>query len=668
MSGMSSMWSSFGLSSNPAAKIEKQNAAIKEDLKYLYSAFTKIPCLSLAPDHKARLIEGYEEFPFDTAVPLFAFKNLSALEICDIDFRQFFGWDRLAEQLRSLTVKRGQVDDLTDLLVNVVLDDIDKRRRRSSKAPPSPVVSWPAPSPTQKQTEFISSAPPPDSPLADGRRGSVGSPQAATPVRGGSTGSRNAARVRQRSASPSRPSNARHGSSYSNYGRGTPGLRRSSGSSGSSLHSNTPRNSTSNLLSLGVIPASKWRFLRHLSLADNGLTSISSSSLAPIASTLQSLDLSSNLFTEIPESLASLVSLRALNLSACMIESLHSLARNPLPAITTLNLRSNRLLSLAGIQRLFSLERVDLRDNKLSDPTELARLTGIPDLQEIYVTRNPFTRTHANYRVTIFNLFRATPGYSEDIIIDSTGPSYNERRQLVDRTPEAASVPIMRPLVQEDGTPPPTAQKDELADTSARDEVVNPRRQHSSAQRTRSEYGANTQRRRKGPKRRIVELSQSESVQTRSSSTPSIPQQNLSLTDTVTVTAVDSVHRRSSDSTPTRTRSTQLASQVVDQHRLSQIDTALGTPTSDIEADPIPNQPRDLSVNGDLYRQKIEALKNDLGDSWLSALGEDKWENQQCASNFGDRNFSPTRTIRPVGGPDGRVASQAIVSGSRTLG
>ncbi|TKA69729.1 hypothetical protein B0A49_09250 [Cryomyces minteri] len=410
---MSSMWSSFGLSSNSAAKIEKQNAAIKEDLKYLYSAFTKIPCLSLAPDHKARLIEGYEEFPFDTAVPLFAFKNLSALEICDIDFRQFFGWDRLAEQLRSLTVKRGQVDDLTDLLVNVVLDDIDKRRR-----------------------------------------------------------------------------------------------------------------STSNLLSLGVIPASKWRFLRHLSLADNGLTSISSSSLAPVASILQSLDLSSNLFTEISESLASLVSLRALNLSTCMIESLHSLARNPLPAITTLNLRSNRLSSLAGIQRLFSLERVDLRDNKLSDPTELARLTGIPDLQEIYVTRNPFTRTHANYRVTIFNLFRMTPGYSEDIIIDSTGPSYNERRQLVDRAPEAASVPIMRPLVQEDGTPPPIARKDELADTSAHDEVVDPRRQHSSAQRTRSEYGANTQRRRRGPKRRIVELSQPESVQTRSSSTPSIPQQN----------------------------------------------------------------------------------------------------------------------------------------------
>lgn len=135
MSGMSSLWSSFSLGgANSAAKTEKQKAALELDLKYLYSAFTKIPCLRLSPDRRARLIEGYEEFPFDTAVPLYAFKNISALEISDIDIRQFFGWDRLAEQLRTLTVKRAGVEDPADLLINIVLDDMDKRRRRSSKA------------------------------------------------------------------------------------------------------------------------------------------------------------------------------------------------------------------------------------------------------------------------------------------------------------------------------------------------------------------------------------------------------------------------------------------------------------------------------------------------------------------------------------------------------
>ena len=75
MSGMSSIWSGFGLGpSNSAAKTEKAKAQLLVDLKYLYSAFTKIPCLRLSPDRSARLIKHAEEFPFDTAVPLLAFK------------------------------------------------------------------------------------------------------------------------------------------------------------------------------------------------------------------------------------------------------------------------------------------------------------------------------------------------------------------------------------------------------------------------------------------------------------------------------------------------------------------------------------------------------------------------------------------------------------------
>ena len=73
MSGMSALWASFGLGSGiSAARTERQKAAIQADLKYLYSAFTKIPCLKLSPDWRARLIRGYEEFPFDSAVPLWS--------------------------------------------------------------------------------------------------------------------------------------------------------------------------------------------------------------------------------------------------------------------------------------------------------------------------------------------------------------------------------------------------------------------------------------------------------------------------------------------------------------------------------------------------------------------------------------------------------------------
>ena len=404
MSGMSSLWSNFGLGSGAsAAKTEKQKAAIEADLKYLYSAFTKIPCLRLTPDRRARLIEGYEEFPFDSAVPLYAFKNISALEISDIDFRSFFGWDRLAEQLRSLTVKRAGIDDPAEILINIVLDDMDKRRRRSSKAQLSPTTTWatsssPKRSPTMPHAELVKSNSAPGSP---DQRSHIneGDSRTVALMRSGSDGTKSPTKTRPRSNSPVRPTSSRTGSAHGHL-RGSYKVKRSgSGSSHSSASDgwHNPRSSSSNLLSMGVIPSSKWRFLKHLSLADNGLTSISAESLAPLAITLHSLDLSSNLFQQIPDCLASLTALRALNLSNCMINSLHSLTRNPLPAISALNLRSNRLISIAGVERLYPLERLDLRDNRMTDPTELARLTGIPDLREIWVLGNPFVKTHSNY-------------------------------------------------------------------------------------------------------------------------------------------------------------------------------------------------------------------------------------------------------------------------------
>lgn len=382
MSGISNLWSGFGLGSSPsAAKTEKAKAQLLTDLKYLYSAFTKIPCLRLSPDRKARLIGGYEEFPFDTAVPLLAFKNVSALEICDVDFRQFYGWDRLAEQLRSLTVKRSNVDDPTDLFVNIVLDDMDKRRRRSSKTH----LPWPA-SPSLRFSDVGRANSTPGSPMVDDKLGQ-------SPKRNFHLQQESDISVSQRqksgtrSASPSRPSTSKQVK-----------MKRTGSASS---------NSSSNSLGaspMSILPASKWRFLRHLSLADNSLASITSSGLAPLSNSLVSLDLSSNLIVEIPDALSILTSLRALNLSNCMIESLHSLRRNPLPAITALNLRANRLVSIAGVERLLSLERLDLRDNRLQDPTELARLTGIPDIHEIWVLRNPFVKSHSNY-VRIFGVY-----------------------------------------------------------------------------------------------------------------------------------------------------------------------------------------------------------------------------------------------------------------------
>ncbi|KAF2234048.1 hypothetical protein EV356DRAFT_447297 [Viridothelium virens] len=613
MSGMSALWSNLGLSSDSNAKLEKQKLALQEDLKYLYSAFTKIPCLRVGPDNKARLIAGYEEFPFDSAVPLYAFKNLGSLEICDLDFRQFFGWDKLAEQLRSLTIKRGSVDDPADILSNIVLDDMDRRRRRSAKSPSSATLPWPAPSPSFKPPDSATSAYSPESPLTPDRRVTLGSPRGVQLMRSGS---------------------------------------RESGSSGSS-RATTPRSSSTNLV-LNALPASKWRFLRHLSLADNGLTTLSALSLWPMCNTLQSFDLSSNHFGEVPDSLASLTSLRALNLSNCMISSLHSLTRSPLPAITTLNLRANRLASIAGIEGLLALERLDLRDNKITDPDELARVTSLPNIREIYVSRNPFTKTHSNFRVTIFNLFRKMPGYTEDILIDTTGPSYTERKQLVDRAPERTVIPVVKPPQEEDTSPASPQPKRQALDYS-KITAKDPSSRTEPANITEG-YSPGTQRRRKAPKKRLVELSTTESWQRSHSESVGSPEG-----------ALDEIARDHVHNSPGQNTMAQYQGGHREQSDLPSFDGSntarLSIPMTNGSTEAGREEYVNSTLTGEAYRRKIEALRNDLGNTWLSALGDDGWAGQKPSGQFPEKDVSPP-AYKPH--QEGRSMSQGITSGTRT--
>ncbi|KAL1971817.1 hypothetical protein VTN31DRAFT_1905 [Thermomyces dupontii] len=595
MSGISSLWSSFGIGSRDGMKSDKAKAALEADLKYLYSAFTKIPCLRLAPDHRARLIRGYEEFPLDTAVPLHVFKNLGALEIIDIDFRSFYGWDRLSEQLRTLTLKRANLDDPADLLTKIVLDDMDKRRLRSSKTQPSPVLGGANPSKSNSA---------PGSPRQDSNMATSSSPKSASMMRAQSDGERGHRRTG--SYSPTRPTTARSSAPRHARRQSMKMARSGSGSSNSSEVSLHGKRSSSTLLT-DVLPPSKWRFLRHLGLPDNSLTSISADAFAPVANTLHSLDLSSNLFTEVPDCLASLVSLRALNLSNCMIDSLRSLSKNPLPAITALNLRGNRLSSLAGIERLLSLERVDLRDNALTDPSEIARLTGLPEIREIWVAGNPFTKTHRGYRVTIFNLFRQTPGYSEDIIIDSTGPGYSERKQLIDRVAEPESAPVVRPA-----DPQPT----HTVSRGAAQAVGQPSTETSA---TPVQEGTN--RRRKNHRRRhVVDVTREESNSAQNTLNTEIPRLTIaskSQADPFTNgAAVEAV----SPTTVSLLSGTEAISQAL---TAKPIDSAQEEP---------PFKTLEWTTTGESFRQRIEALQHDVGHGWLNDLGEDGWPKERVRS------------------------------------
>jgi Leucine-rich repeat (LRR) protein len=652
MSGMTDLWSSFRIGSKDTpSKSDRAKAALELDLKYLYSAFTKIPCLRLAPDHRAPLISGYEEFPFDTAVPLHSFKNLSALEIIDLDYRSFYGWDRLSEQLRTLTLKRAHLDDPADLLTRIVLDDIDKRRRRSAKSQQSPTLGWTGSSSTQPvhTPDQANSLSAPGSPVVDTAFGTSTSPKSRPMIRAGSEGAK--ARTRAGSISPTRPA-TKHG-----HRRGQSRQIRRTGSA-SSESSDLSRNGSSSNLLADVLSSAKWRFLRHLGLPENSLTSVSAASLAPVANSLNSLDLSSNLLTEIPDGLASLVALRALNLSHCMIESLHSLTRNPLPAITVLTLRGNRLRSLAGIERLLSLERLDLRDNNLTDPTEIARLTSLPEIREIWVSGNPFVKTHSGYRVVIMNLYRRTPGYSEDIIIDGRGPGYTERKQLVERVAEPQAAPVVRCSAADEST---VVHKSTISRVPHDLATLKPQEdegdfQINGLQPKESDGGTN--RRKKPQRRRIVDISAENPFTTdglgNSGTAPLITlpvQQIQTPIDHSIVVPVDHPWRLDSGA---QSGSSSIQSAAKHMHPPS--------PTL-----VHPSQGKDRTMDEEFCRQQLEVLRQDVGHNWLTVLGENDWDNSHkdfAHSSGAGLDHSAHISTPPIT----RSNTQAILSGHALSG
>jgi hypothetical protein len=348
-----------------------------------------------------------------------------------------------------------------------------------------------------------------------------------------------------------------------------------------------------------------------------------------------------------------------------MIDSLHSLTRNPLPAITALNLRSNRLQSIAGIERLYPLERLDLRDNRLTDPMELARLTGIPEIREIWVEGNPFTRTHRDYRITIFNLFRNTPGYTEDITIDASGPTYSEKRYLVERAMEPPAVPVVKPPAPE--IPAVDVSKPAIIYDAPKEPAVL-RKERPTPKTASSEVNTTSTRRRRAPKRRIVDLatndtpiphprpvdrlvagplapSDSQEGNYRISSLPDVAQDITTLAEVPVSNIQDSPVAPRLDTTT--------APQLVPAY--SPQESQLGWTDT-----------QNWDVGGELYRRKIEALRDTVGPGYLSVLSEEGWESPR-PPNYHDSDYTTTSPLHSNPNTPRAASIQAIHSG-RTLG
>lgn len=105
---------------------------INADIRYIYMSMTKLAALRIGPP-PLKLIRDFEDCPGEMSVPLEAFKNVHILEFEDADPRAFLGWDRLSMQLRSLSFKRSGVEDVSDIIIDAVLND--GKRRRGEKVP-----------------------------------------------------------------------------------------------------------------------------------------------------------------------------------------------------------------------------------------------------------------------------------------------------------------------------------------------------------------------------------------------------------------------------------------------------------------------------------------------------------------------------------------------------
>ncbi|CCJ30990.1 unnamed protein product [Pneumocystis jirovecii] len=400
--GVSNLWGRLSAGWKLSPK-ERMYEHVRSDIVYLYSSFTKLPSLKVLPSSNFQMIDGYEEFPFDTAIPLSVFKNLKSLEIQDIEIGRFYGWDRVADNLCFLTLKGCGIRDASDLIIDIVLDNIEKRKkmriRKSNSLPSAPRTKLLEPGQSMSEIQISNSSRVVSSSI-DPKKASSHTRKFSSPLHSNSEGQR---RIQKSDVS--------------------------SNESCGSASSSTAIQSHSTILSLR-----KWRFLKYLSLSNNSLTMLSFFAMIPISQSLISLNISHNMFVEIPYSLSVLSSLKSLNISHNRIESLHSLTLHPLLAIRTIDIRSNRLQSLAGIEKLTSLERLDIRDNLISDPMEISRLVNASNFKQIWVAGNPFTQKHfPTYRITIFNLFRTMSNHTFDILIDGQGPGIMERRRLFEK-------------------------------------------------------------------------------------------------------------------------------------------------------------------------------------------------------------------------------------------
>jgi len=124
---------------------------------------------------------------------------------------------------------------------------------------------------------------------------------------------------------------------------------------------------------------------------------------------LITLDLSHNELIHSATALAGLVTLPKLSLLNLSYNNLLNMnnANMMLGNIKIMSLSGNRLTNVSGLDRMYSLERLDLDMNRISRICDMASLSNLPQLMQLAVKGNPIEQEDpARLRIILLNIFR----------------------------------------------------------------------------------------------------------------------------------------------------------------------------------------------------------------------------------------------------------------------
>ncbi|KAK3817884.1 MAG: hypothetical protein JOS17DRAFT_390733 [Linnemannia elongata] len=318
------------------------------------------------------------------------FSSLTHLELHKIPPKSIEGWETLMAQLKSLVIIQAGIEDVYDVMVAAVVESERRRRQRVQKEKTRAVLL------RQEQRDA----------LRDANRGGQGRRA------GSGSGSASSGTSSAESSNPSSPALSTTGGS-------------TLGEGDFALDDQSILNTTE-----------MWPRLRHLSVSDNALPTLQNQDTFSHTQAIVSLDLSHNLLIAAPPGLIHLHNLHHLNLSYNMISSVQAIYQI-LGNIAVLDLRGNRLESLCGLERLWNLEKIDVRDNHLDEAAEVGRLAALPGIREVWSEKNPFCTFQ--HRLEILAVFKAN---GHDLLLDGTFASFTEKRSLANMSPTSFSTTI----------------------------------------------------------------------------------------------------------------------------------------------------------------------------------------------------------------------------------